>query len=350
MGRPGGACMGTRHPSATWVFLAFARSPLARDQMPKTKPQALSFAPDVGAALTRWLTHLSAERRMSPRTVEAYQRDAGQFLAFLAQHRGGAPALKDLAKLTPQDVRAFMAARRAAGIGGRSLMRMLAGARSFARFLERNGKGKVAAFAAVRAPKVAKTLPKPLAANAARRMTETDLRAGEERAPWILARDAAALALLYGAGLRISEALSLTVGDIANAEKSGALTVTGKGNKTRMVPVLPQVLKLINQYLLLRPMKQAANAPLFVGARGGPLSPRILQLTMERLRGALGLPDSATPHALRHSFATHLLARGGDLRAIQELLGHASLSTTQIYTEVDSARLLEVYKSAHPRA
>jgi integrase/recombinase XerC len=308
------------------------------------------FAPDVAAEIARWLMHLGAERRMSPKTLEAYQRDIGQFLTFMAGHLGAVPRLKDLAKLTPQDVRAFMAARRASGIGGRSLMRVLAGARSFARFLERNGKGKVAALAAVRAPKVSKTLPKPLATAAARRMTETDIRAGEERAPWIFARDAAALALLYGSGLRISEALSLKPAAIPVAEKSGALVVIGKGGKTRMVPVLPQVLQMITDYVALCPYELPAEGPLFVGARGGPLSPRILQLTMERLRGALGLPDSATPHALRHSFATHLLARGGDLRAIQELLGHASLSTTQIYTEVDSARLLEVYKSAHPRA
>jgi integrase/recombinase XerC len=318
--------------------------------MAKDEQQALAFAPDVAAEVARWLTHLSAERRMSPKTLDAYQRDVGQFLAFMAEHRGGAPSLKDLAKLTPQDVRAFMAARRADGIGGRSLMRMLAGARSFARFLERNGKGKVGALAAVRAPKVSKTLPKPLTAAAAKRVTQIDIRAGEERAPWIIARDAAALALLYGAGLRISEALSLTVSDIAAAKRSGAVVVSGKGGKSRMVPVLPQIVAMIEEYLALRPHKVSDNGVLFVGARGGPLSPRILQLTMERLRGALGLPDTATPHALRHSFATHLLARGGDLRAIQELLGHASLSTTQIYTEVDAQRLLEVYKSAHPRA
>jgi integrase/recombinase XerC len=318
--------------------------------MPKTNQPALAFAPDVAAELARWLTHLGAERRMSPKTLEAYQRDVGQFLAFMAEHRGGTPLLKDLAKLTPQDVRAFMAARRADGIGGRSLMRALAGARSFARFLERNGKGKVAALTAVRAPKVSKTLPKPLAAKAAKQMTETDLRAGEERAPWIFARDAAALALLYGSGLRISEALSLKPGCVAAAEGTGALVVTGKGNKTRVVPVLPQILRMIAEYVSLCPYDLPPNGPLFVGARGGPLSPRILQLTMERLRGALGLPDTATPHALRHSFATHLLARGGDLRAIQELLGHASLSTTQIYTAVDTERLLDAYKSAHPRA
>jgi integrase/recombinase XerC len=241
-----------------------------------------------------------------------------------------------------------MAARRAEGIGSRSLMRGLAGARSFARFLERNGKGKVGALAAVRTPKPARTLPKPLPASAATRLTASDLRAGEERPPWVLARDAAVLALLYGAGLRVSEALGLKRQDIAAGTDS--LTVTGKGNKTRMVPLLPQVAALIESYVALCPFELPPDSPLFVGARGGSLSPRIVQFTMARLRGALGLPDSATPHALRHSFATHLLARGGDLRAIQELLGHASLSTTQIYTAVDAERLLDVYRSAHPRA
>ena len=241
-----------------------------------------------------------------------------------------------------------MAARRNKGIAGRSLMRGLAGARSFARFLERDHKGKVAALSAVRAPRVAKTLPKPLAVAAATRITDTELRAGEEREPWVLARDAAVLALLYGSGLRISEALGLKPRDVAGARDS--LTVIGKGNKARMVPVLPQVSRLIADYMALCPYDLAPDGPLFVGQKGRRLSPRILQLAMERLRGALNLPDTATPHALRHSFATHLLARGGDLRSIQELLGHASLSTTQIYTEVDSERLLAAYRSAHPRA
>jgi integrase/recombinase XerC len=258
--------------------------------------------------------------------------------------------LRQLAKLAPQDVRAFMAARRAGGSSGRSLMRSLAGVRSFARFLERNGKGKVAALAAVRAPKVPKTLPKPLAVAAAKRLSDADIRAGEAREPWIFARDAAVLALLYGSGLRISEALGLARGEVPAPGQGDAITVTGKGNKQRMVPILPQVSQLIADYVAICPYDLPAECPLFVGARGGPLSPRIIQLVMERLRGALSLPDSATPHALRHSFATHLLSRGGDLRAIQELLGHASLSTTQIYTAVDTDRLLEVYRSAHPRA
>jgi integrase/recombinase XerC len=302
---------------------------------------------EVASEFARWLAYLSAERRMSPKTVEAYARDVRQFLGFLGDHFGRRVTLAMLARLAPLDVRAFMAARRAEGIGSRSLTRMLAGARSFARFLERNGKGTVGALAAVRPPRTAKTLPKPLAIAAATRIAQTELRAGEERAPWILARDAAVLALLYGSGLRISEALGLRRKDIANG--SDVITVIGKGNKARMVPVLGQVLKLVDEYLALCPYQLPADGPLFVGAQGGPLSPRVLQLAMARLRGALGLPDSATPHALRHSFATHLLARGGDLRAIQELLGHASLSTTQIYTAVDSERLLEVYRASHPR-
>ncbi|HMJ41450.1 MAG TPA: tyrosine recombinase XerC [Pseudolabrys sp.] len=307
-------------------------------------------SPDVAAEISGWLRFLGAERRMSGKTLEAYGRDVSQFLGFLAEHMGGPPSLRQLAKLTPADVRAFMAARRGGGAGSRTLMRGLAGARSFARFLERNGKGKVGALAAVRAPKLPRSLPKPLAIKDAKRMTDTDLRDAETREPWINARDAAVLGLLYGSGLRIAEALTLKRKEAPVPGVGDSLTVTGKGNKTRMVPVLPQVTKLIADYVALCPLDLPPDGPLFVGARGGPLSARVVQLAMAHLRGALGLPDSATPHALRHSFATHLLARGGDLRAIQELLGHASLSTTQIYTAVDSERLLEVYTSAHPRA
>jgi integrase/recombinase XerC len=305
---------------------------------------------DVAAEMVRWLAHLGAERRMSGKTVEAYGRDMRQFLAFLAEHRGGRVTLSALTRLAPADVRAFMAARRADGIGGRSLMRQLAGARSFARFLERNGKGRVGALSAVRSPKVAKTLPKPLAVAAAKQMADADVRAGEDREPWVLARDAAVLALLYGSGLRISEALGMKRNDFPPPGRGEVITVTGKGNKTRMVPVLPRVLELVTDYIAQCPYDLPGDGPLFIGVRGGPLSPRIVQLAMAGLRGALGLPETATPHALRHSFATHLLARGGDLRSIQELLGHASLSTTQIYTAVDADWLVKVYKSAHPRA
>ncbi len=304
-------------------------------------------APKVAAEIESWLKHLGAERRLSPNTLEAYRRDVLQFLRFLTEHLGGAPSLKDLAALTPADVRAFMAARRAQNIGSRSLMRMLAGTRAFGRFLEKNGKGKVGALAAVRAPKIGKTLPRPLAVAAAKNIADPDLAAGDGRDVWIHARDAAVLALLYGCGLRISEALGLKRGDFGARD---VLTVMGKGRKQRMVPLLPQVQKLIADYIALCPYDLPEPGPLFVGAKGGALSPRIVQLAMARLRGALGLPETATPHALRHSFATHLLARGGDLRSIQELLGHASLSTTQIYTAVDAERLIETYRSAHPRA
>ena len=306
-----------------------------------------SVAPKVAAEIEGWLRHLGDERRMSPKTVEAYRRDVLQFLGFLAGHLGGAPSLKELAALAPADVRAFLAARRAQGIGSRSLMRTLAGVRGFARFLERNGKGKVGALAAVRAPKIGKTLPRPLSVAAAKGVTDPGLAAGDEREPWLAARDAAVLALLYGGGLRISEALGLKRADFGSRD---TVTVTGKGRKERMVPVLPQVAKLIADYVALCPYDLPADGPLFVGAKGGPLSARVVQLSMARLRGALGLAETATPHALRHSFATHLLARGGDLRSIQELLGHASLATTQIYTEVDAERLIEAYRSAHPRA
>jgi integrase/recombinase XerC len=308
------------------------------------------IAPDIEQELAGWLAHLGSERRMSPKTLEAYGRDARQFLTFLSDHFGKPASLKVLAKLTPADVRAFMASRRTVGIGSRSLMRGLAGMRSFARYLDREGKGCLGALSAVRAPKVAKPLPKPISASAARRLVDADLRAGEDRAQWVLARDAAVLALLYGSGLRISEALGLKRRDMPAPGRGDAITVTGKGNKQRMVPVLGQVLDAVADYVTLCPYDLPPEGPLFVGQKGGPLSPRILQLAMARLRGALGLTETATPHALRHSFATHLLSRGGDLRAIQELLGHASLATTQIYTAVDAERLLEVYRNAHPRA
>jgi len=316
--------------------------------MPPDELQPL--AADIMGEIARWLSHLRAERRLSPKTLEAYSRDLRQCLAFLAQHWEAEVDLKRFAALEATDIRAFMAARRSDAIGSRSLMRALAGIRSFARFLEREGRGKVGALSGIRAPKIGKSLPKPLQIAAARRMVDPTLREGEDRDPWVFARDAAVMALLYGSGLRISEALSLKRRDVPKPGAGDVIVVTGKGNKSRMVPVLQDVLVLIADYIEACPHRLPQDAPLFVGVRGGPLSPRIIQLTMERLRGSLGLPDSATPHALRHSFATHLLSRGGDLRAIQELLGHASLSTTQIYTGIDSERLFEVYASAHPRA
>jgi integrase/recombinase XerC len=296
-----------------------------------------------------WLAYLVTERRLSPNTVEAYGRDLRQFLAFLTEYQGELPTLQTMVALGPADLRAFLAARRREGIGSHSLMRQLAALRSFARHLDRSGLGNAAAFAAIRGPKVKKNLPRPLAIAAARAVTDADSRAGEDKEPWILARDAAVFALLYGSGLRIGEALGILRKD-APIDGRNEITVIGKGNKTRTVPVLRQVAAAIADYVARCPYHLAPEGPLFVGAKGGPLSPRIIQLAMEGLRGALGLPETATPHALRHSFATHLLGRGGDLRAIQELLGHASLSTTQNYTKVDAARLLAAYDAAHPRA
>lgn len=309
----------------------------------------MTATPDLAQALLSWLTHLETVRRLSPNTLEAYGRDLRQFFGFLLVHQGAPPSLAALMRLKPLDLRAFLAHRRREGIDNRTLMRQLAALRSFARFCEREGLGTASAIGAVRGPKLARNLPRPLSATSATAVTNVDTRAGEERLPWVLARDAAVLGLLYGAGLRIGEALSIRRKD-APLAGSDSLRVTGKGNKTRAVPVLPQVATLVSDYIAQCPHALPPEGPLFVGVRGGPLSPRIIQLVMEALRGALGLPESATPHALRHSFATHLLGRGADLRSVQELLGHASLSTTQGYTKIDTARLLSAYDAAHPRA
>ncbi|MCL2715782.1 MAG: tyrosine recombinase XerC [Alphaproteobacteria bacterium] len=299
--------------------------------------------------IARWLTHLGTERRLAAKTLEAYGRDLRQCLDFLCVHWGAAVDLKRFAAIETSDLRAFMTMRRADDISSRSLARALAALRSFGRFLENEGKGKVAALAAIHSPKLPRGLPKPIQPGMARRLTNADERAGEPRETWILVRDAAVMALLYGCGLRISEALSLNRRDVPRPGEGDVLVITGKGNKTRMVPVLDSVLQMIHDYTTVCPHPLMQNKPIFVGARGGPLSPRIIQLAMERMRSSLGLPDSATPHALRHSFASHLLQRGGDLRAIQELLGHASLSTTQVYTAIDQSRLLDVYNATHPR-
>ena len=305
--------------------------------------------PEIAGEAIAWLSWLAAERRCSPHTMEAYSRDLRQFTDFLQNHLGGPASPVSFLGLLPADVRAYMASRRGEGVGGRTILRSLAALRSFARHLERAGKGKAAPFSAVRSPKLPRSLPKPLSAESAVRTTNVAARAGDPREHWVLARDAAVLSLLYGAGLRISEALGITRGD-APIGQVDSLTVVGKGRKTRSVPIISSVRQAIEDYLAACPYPLPAQGPLFVGAKGGPLSPRIVQLAVVQLRGALGLPESATPHALRHSFASHLLARGGDLRSIQELLGHASLSTTQIYTAVDSARLLKAWSAAHPRA
>ena len=321
--------------------------------MPKpddlTELAAFPAAPDLAAAAVAWLRHLAGERRLSARTLEAYGRDVRQFLAFLKERFGEPPRIADFTDCAPGDLRAFLARRRAEGVDGRSLQRALSGLKSLARHIARESGQTAAALGAVRAPKAPRRLPRPLSAPDARAVTTTSLREGEAREPWVLARDAAVLALCYGAGLRISEALSIRAAD-APVGETEAITIVGKGQKSRSAPIIAPVRRAVEDYLKLCPYALKPAGPLFVGAKGGPLSPRIVQLAMARMRGALGLPDSATPHALRHSFATHLLARGGDLRTIQDLLGHVSLSTTQVYTGVDSARLLAAYRSAHPRA
>ena len=304
-----------------------------------------AFASDefIRAQLADWQRELGSVRRLAPNTLEAYSRDIDQFLSFLAGHTGGPVTLATFKELRGADIRAFMAQRRDESLGSRSLARVLSALRSFFRFLEREGVVASEAFNVIRTPKIPKSLPKALTVSEARQ-TIAVTESMEER-PWVAARDMAVLSLCYGAGLRISEALALTSGDL----ESQVLRVTGKGGKVRLVPLIEPVRKAIDLYRELCPFKSWPEEPLFRGVKGGVLSPRLIQQRMVQLRSALQLPPSATPHALRHSFATHLLGRGGDLRAIQELLGHASLSTTQIYTAVDTDRLLESYRKAHPR-
>jgi integrase/recombinase XerC len=308
---------------------------------------SLYFAGDaeLGDAARRWLAALARERRASRHTVDAYGRDLARFLAFLAEHRGGLPGLAEISALAPADFRAYLAMRAQAGLAASSTARALSGLRSFVRFLAREQLGENVSLALVRRPRTPKPVPKALTVEEA----AESLELAEEIAikPWMGARDLALMTLLYGCGLRLGEALSLTR---AQAPKSDALVVTGKGNKQRIVPVLPAVIEAVEKYLAACPFQLAASDPLFVGARGGPLNPGVVQRQMRRLRAILGLADSATPHALRHSFATHLLGAGGDLRSIQELLGHASLSTTQRYTAVDQTHLAAVHRAAHPRA
>jgi integrase/recombinase XerC len=306
-------------------------------------------SPYVREAVGDWLAYLTIERQLAANTAEAYERDMSQFLAFLAGHFNRLPDMKHLLALQARDVRAFLAARRNEGVGSRSLARTLSALRMFYRFLERRGYGKNDAIRAVSLPKLPHSVPKPLTAPKATALIEGAGIADADAPEWILARDTAVLALLYGSGLRISEALSLERKD-APIKGRDMLRVTGKGSKTRVVPVLAIVREAVELYLALCPLKLGSDDPLFVGVRGKQLSPRIIQLRIARARAALGLPETATPHALRHSFATHLLGAGADLRAIQELLGHASLSTTQGYTEVDRAHLLKAYDRAHPRA
>jgi integrase/recombinase XerC len=300
--------------------------------------------------LTRaWLASLAHERRASPHTLKAYGDDVRRFLSFIGDHHGGRASLGSLQRLKPADLRAFLTMRRAQGLGPRGLQRALAGIRSLYRFLEREHLADGAAVRAVRSPRLPRTLPRPLSEDdAARAIAEAGTRHDNDNHPqWLDARNVALMTLLYGTGLRISEALSLKRGD---APLGQTLTVVGKGSKERSVPVLSVVREAVDAYVAACPGTGTKSDPLFVSRREKAMSPREAQAMMQKLRSRLGLAPSATPHALRHSFATHLLANGGDLRSVQELLGHASLSTTQKYTEVEGSRVLAVYEAAHPRA
>lgn len=309
---------------------------------------SLSISPAARQALADWLARLSAMDGASANTLRAYQADVAGFLAFIGQHRGDSLGMGPLLTLDATDMRAWMAHERARGVQARSLARSLSAVRGFFGWLADREGAEVTAVLSARSPRHRRKLPRPLAEDAARAVLETvGLQSTE---PWIAARDTAVIALLYGCGLRISEALSLTGTHLVHGGLPDVLRIVGKGGKERLVPVIPAAQRAVAEYLEICPFPPTRDGAIFRGARGGPLGQRQIARVMEAARLQLGLASSATPHALRHSFATHLLAAGGDLRAIQELLGHASLSTTQAYTAVDSARLMEVYAAAHPRA
>jgi integrase/recombinase XerC len=297
------------------------------------------------ALVKGWLISVKSLNGAADKTIEAYRRDLSGFLGFLAGYHGELAAHNSMKTLTLRDMRAWMAHERSRGVSARSLARSLSAVKGFYRWFGEHEGFEATAVLATRAPKFQSKLPRPVAVDAARNLIDTvDLQHPE---PWIAARDVAVVTLLYGCGLRISEALGLQVKDTPLNE---VLRIKGKGYKTRLVPVIDAAKNAVQEYQKLCPHPVTSESHLFLGARGGPLNARLIQRVMEQARMQLGLPSSATPHALRHSFATHLLSAGGDLRTIQELLGHASLSTTQAYTSVDQARLMEVYEAAHPMA
>lgn len=308
---------------------------------------SLALSPALRSALAGWLDHLAALDGAAANTVKAYRGDVTGFLAFLASHHGESLGPARLARASQSDMRAWMASERGRGASARSLARALSAVKGFARWLAEREGAEPTAILAARSPRFQRKLPRPLSEEAARDVI--GVMGTTPREDWVAARDAAVVTLLYGCGLRISEALSLTG---AESPLPATLRIRGKGAKERIVPVLPVARAAVAAYVRLCPFPVGDEpaAALFRGARGGPLNPRLIAKAMEGARLALGLPASATPHAMRHSFATHLLTAGGDLRTIQELLGHASLSTTQAYTAVDTARLMEVYEKAHPRA
>ena len=305
----------------------------------------LAISPAARAALDEWLTHLRALDGRAEKTITAYGADVRGWLSFLAHHRGGAEGLSGLITVPVSDLRAWMAHEHGRGVSARSVARALSAVKGFTAWIADRQGGDATAILSARAPRFQKKLPRPLTIEGAAEVLES---VGDDaREPWIAARDTAVVTLLYGCGLRISEALGLTGADHPLPE---VLRIRGKGGKERLVPVLPAARASVAAYVAQCPYDLTPEGALFRGTRGGPLNPRLIAAAMERTRNRLGRPASATPHALRHSFATHLLGAGGDLRAIQELLGHASLSTTQAYTGVDAARLMEVYERAHPRA
>ncbi|GFE51475.1 tyrosine recombinase XerC [Roseobacter cerasinus] len=303
------------------------------------------ISPAAASALSLWLDHQRALKGAAQNTLTAYQSDVADFLAFITEHKGERQGLAALARITVTDMRSWMAATRAQGVAARSLARKLSAVKVFYRWLAEREGFEPTAVLSVRAPKFQKKLPRPLAEDSARALIDT--LEFQTQTPWVAARDVAVVTLLWGCGLRISEALGLTGVD---APLPASLRIVGKGGKERVVPVVPIARDAVDDYLRMCPYSLEPDRPLFRGVRGGALSPGAIQKAIASARLQLGLPASATPHAMRHSFATHLLDAGGDLRAIQELLGHASLSTTQAYTAVDTSRLMEVYNRAHPKA
>jgi integrase/recombinase XerC len=305
--------------------------------------------PRVATAISEWRDWLAIERQYSKHTLDSYTHDLTGFLRFLAEHLGYPAGLTDLGALTALDFRSYLAKRSEDGLERTSTARAMSTLRSFFKYLERQDLTTNAAITAIRTPKIPKSVPKALSAEDTLTAITTVTELSDES--WVGQRDQALLSLLYGCGLRLGEAIGLNCGDLpGRAAANDVIRVTGKGNKQRLVPVLPIVQRALDDYLAARPFGDEDDMPLFVGVRGARLNPGVAQRQVRHLRALLNLPDSVTPHALRHSFATHLLGGGGDLRTIQELLGHASLSTTQRYTEVDEAHLTSVYANAHPRA
>ena len=303
---------------------------------------------EINHALNSWIDFIKNEKRASPNTIDAYYRDIDAFISFLIEHIGGPLSLKNLEALVASDFRAFMAKKRRDGNGSKTIARLMSSIRSLFEFLNKIDVLKNNSINQIRMPKLPSSVPKALSLNQAKELIEND-EIKKENPDWVHERNRSIFLLLYGCGLRITEALDLNIKDTPIEDWQDTIRVRGKGNKYREVPILPEVREGLKKYLNLYPKKYKFDDPLFIGVRGERLSPRIVQLLMQKMRSNLNLPENATPHSLRHSYATHLLQAGVDLRSIQELLGHASLSTTQIYTKVNETELLDIHKKAHPR-